>query len=51
MISKFSFQHFRFHLEPRGTLQMPAYNKGNVIWDGFGSMRGGVRFDSKTQRR
>jgi len=25
-------------LEPKGTLQMPAYNKGNVIRGGFGSM-------------
>lgn len=37
MISDFSLQHFRFHLEPKGTLQMPAYNKGNVIRGGFGS--------------
>ena len=42
----FSLQHFRFHLEPKGLLRMPAYNKGstqgltpkgNVIRDGFGS--------------
>jgi hypothetical protein len=31
----FSFQHFRFHLEPRAPLHMPAYNKGNVIRGGF----------------
>ena len=46
MIPKFSLQHFRFHLEPKGALQMPAYNKGstlrltpkgNVIRGGFGS--------------
>jgi len=37
MISDFSLQHFRFHLESRGALQMPAYNKGNVIPGGFGS--------------
>lgn len=37
MIPDFSFQHFRFHLEPKGTLQMPAHNRGNVIRGGFGS--------------
>lgn len=37
MISDFSFQHYRFHLEPKGALQIPAYNKGNVIRGGFGS--------------
>lgn len=39
MISDFSFQHYRFHLEPKGALQMPAYNKGNGIRGGFGRMR------------
>lgn len=38
MIPNFSLQHFRFHLEPKGTLRMPAYNKGNVIRGGFGSI-------------
>lgn len=33
----FSLHHLRFHLEPRGVLQMPALNKGNVIRGGFGS--------------
>jgi len=33
----FSIHHFRFHLEPRAPLHMPAYNKGNVIRGGFGS--------------
>ncbi len=33
----FSFQHFRFHLDPKVTLHMPVYNKGNVIRGGFGS--------------
>jgi hypothetical protein len=33
----FSLQHFRFHLEPKAPLHMPAYNKGNVIRGGFGS--------------
>lgn len=37
MINDFSFQHFRFHLESKATLRMPAYNKGNVIRGGFGS--------------
>ncbi|MBI4529803.1 MAG: CRISPR system precrRNA processing endoribonuclease RAMP protein Cas6 [Deltaproteobacteria bacterium] len=37
MIPDFSLQHFRFHLEPKGALQMPAFNKGNVIRGGFGS--------------
>jgi hypothetical protein len=36
-VSEFSFNHFRFHLEPRAPLRMPAYNKGNVIRGGFGS--------------
>jgi hypothetical protein len=27
----FSFHHFRFHLEPKAPLRMPAYNKSNVI--------------------
>lgn len=31
MISEFSFQHFRFHLEPKVPLQMPAYNKGSTL--------------------
>jgi hypothetical protein len=34
---KFSFNHFRFHLESKTSLPMPAYNKGNVIRGGFGS--------------
>jgi hypothetical protein len=33
----FSFHRFRFHLEPRAPLYLPAYNKGNVIRGGFGS--------------
>jgi CRISPR-associated endoribonuclease Cas6 len=33
----FSLQQFRFHLEPKAPLHMPAYNKGNVIRGGFGS--------------
>ena len=33
----FYFHHFRFHLEPKAPLHMPAYNKGNVIRGGFGS--------------
>jgi hypothetical protein len=37
MPSSFSLQHFRFHLEPKASLHMPAYNKGNVIRGGFGS--------------
>jgi hypothetical protein len=32
-----SLLHFRFHLEPKAPLRMPAYNKGNVIRGGFGS--------------
>jgi hypothetical protein len=31
-------QHFRFYLEPTAPLQLPAYNKGNVIRGGFGSV-------------
>jgi len=33
----FAFHHFRFHLEPKAPLHMPACNKGNVIRGGFGS--------------
>jgi hypothetical protein len=33
----FSLQHFRFELDPKASLHMPAYNKGNVIRGGFGS--------------
>lgn len=32
-----SLLHFRFQLEPKALLHMPAYNKGNVIRGGFGS--------------
>jgi hypothetical protein len=35
--SAFSLHHFRFHLEPKAPLHMPAHNKGNVIRGGFGS--------------
>ena len=31
MIPDFSFQHFRFHLEPKAPLHMPAYNKGSTM--------------------
>jgi hypothetical protein len=31
-----SLQRFRFHLEPKTPLHLPAYNKGNVIRGGFG---------------
>jgi hypothetical protein len=37
MLACFSLHHFRFHLEPKAPLQMPAFNKGNVIRGGFGS--------------
>jgi CRISPR-associated endoribonuclease Cas6 len=37
MVPEFSLHHFRFHLEPKAQLHMPAYNKGNVIRGGFGS--------------
>jgi hypothetical protein len=37
MISSLFLHHFRFHLEPKESLHMPAYNKGNVIRGGFGS--------------
>jgi hypothetical protein len=32
-----SLQRFRFYLEAKAPLRMPAYNKGNVIRGGFGS--------------
>jgi len=41
MISDFTLQHYRFHLEPQGALQMPPYNKGNVIRGGRGLKRFG----------
>jgi CRISPR-associated endoribonuclease Cas6 len=37
MTTGFSLQRFRFQLEPKAPLRMPAYNKGNVIRGGFGS--------------
>ena len=37
MENHFAFHHFRFHLEPKAPLHMPACNKGNVIRGGFGS--------------
>jgi hypothetical protein len=46
MISGLALQYFRFCLEPKAPLHMPAclrathrqaYNKGNVIHGGFGS--------------
>ena len=36
--SGFYLHHFRFHLEPKGPLRMPAYNKGNMIRGGFGGV-------------
>jgi hypothetical protein len=36
-MNDFCLQHFGFHLEPKGPLQMLAYNKGNGIRGGFGS--------------
>jgi hypothetical protein len=36
--TSFSLHHFRFHLEPKSPLLMPAYNKGNVIRGGLGSV-------------
>ena len=38
MRNDFFLNHFRFHLEPQAPLRMPAYNKGNVIRGGFGSV-------------
>ena len=37
MTADFSLHQFRFHLEPKAPLRMPAYNKGNVVRGGFGS--------------
>ena len=37
MLADFSLQHFRFELDPKAALHMPAYNKGNVIRGGLGS--------------
>jgi hypothetical protein len=35
--ANFILHHFRFHLEPKSPLHMPAYNRDNVIRGGFGS--------------
>ena len=37
MITDCTLHRFRFHLQPKAPLHMPAYNKGNVIRGGFGS--------------
>jgi len=37
MITDCAHQRFRFRLQPKAPLHMPAYNKGNVIRGGFGS--------------
>jgi CRISPR-associated endoribonuclease Cas6 len=37
MIPSLFLHYFRFHLESKASLHMPAYNKGNVIRGGFGS--------------
>jgi hypothetical protein len=37
IIRDFSFHHFRFRLEPKAPLHMPAFNKDNVIRGGFES--------------
>jgi hypothetical protein len=34
--SDLSLLHFRFYLDPKAPLHVPAYNKGNVIRGGFG---------------
>lgn len=31
MIPDFSLHHFRFHLELKGALQMPAFNKASTV--------------------
>lgn len=36
----FDCQRFRFHLEPKSPLHMPAYNKDNVVRGGFGERFG-----------
>lgn len=35
--ASFSLKQFRFYLEAKAPLHMPAYNQGNVIRGGFGS--------------
>ena len=37
MTFAFTLDRFRFYLEPKAPLHLPAYNKGNVIRGGFGS--------------
>lgn len=37
MMADLLLNRFRFILEPKAPLRMPAYNKGNVIRGGFGS--------------
>lgn len=49
--TEFFFQHVRFHLEPKGPLHMPAYNKGNVTRGGFGSMFACLRIRTRRADR
>jgi hypothetical protein len=42
MLDHFALHHYRFHLEPKVPLQLPAYNKGNVIRGGFGGTFRGI---------
>jgi hypothetical protein len=51
MLPEFSIHHFRVHLEPKAALHMPAYNKGNVIRGGFGSMFLRIVCHGNLQRR
>ena len=44
MVSDFSLHHFRFHLEPKNPLHLPAYNKRKVIRaEGLGARFGESR--------
>lgn len=43
--------HFRFYLESKAPLRMPAYNKGNVIRGGFGSTFRLAGFEERVRDR
>jgi hypothetical protein len=51
MLPCFSLHHFRFHLEPKAPLRMPAYNKGNVIRGGFGGTFRRVDYKNRARAR
>jgi hypothetical protein len=41
MLHDLSLHHFRFNLEPKAPLHLPAYNKDDVTRGGLGARCGG----------